>query len=144
MMKTRNHLIVLVLFTLVVCGFTLTAVAQTGTEKSNLYLVVGSEGPGFTSPQEAIQVLEKGILPTFDALLKLQEEKKIIAGGLPIGDRALVMVVKASSNQEVDKMLRSLPAWGALKWKVTALESIAGRAAQEREILGQLKKMIAK
>jgi hypothetical protein len=76
--------------------------------------------------------------------MKLQEEKKIIAGGLPIGDRALVFIVEASSNDEVDKLLRSLPAWGALKWKVTALESFAGRAAQEREILNELKKTTKK
>jgi ABC-type oligopeptide transport system substrate-binding subunit len=143
-MKARTHLFMLVLLTLFVCGFTLTAIAQTGTEQSNLYLVVGSEGPGFTSPQEAVQVLEKGILPTFDAILKLKKEGKIIAGGLPVGDRAMVMIVQASSNQEVDKMLRRLPAWGALKWKVTALESFAGRATQERRILEMLKKTTMK
>ncbi|MFQ5639620.1 MAG: muconolactone Delta-isomerase family protein [bacterium] len=109
-----------------------------------MILVVGSEGPGFTSPQEAIQVLEKGILPTFNAIMKLQKEKKIIAGGLPVGDRAFVFIVEASSNGEVDKLLRSLPAWGALKWKVTALETFAGRAAQERAILNELKKITMK
>ena len=137
---------IIILLTLVVFGFNL-AVAQAqsqAADKSNTYLVVASEGPGFTSPEEAIQILEKGILPTFDALMKLQEEKKIIAGGLPIGDRAFVFIVEASSNDEVDKLLRSLPAWGALKWKVTALESFAGRAAQEREILNELKKTTKK
>ena len=28
------------------------------------YLVTGSEGPGFASPREAIEVLKKEILPT--------------------------------------------------------------------------------
>lgn len=135
---------IIVVLTLVVFGFSLPALAQTKSQGSNTYLVVGSEGPGFTSPEEAIQILEKGILPTFDALMKLQEEKKIIAGGLPIGDRAFVFIVEASSNNELDKLLRSLPAWGALKWKVTALESFAGRAAQEREILNELKKTTMK
>ena len=135
---------IIVVLTLVVFGFSLPALAQTKSQGSNTYLVVGSEGPGFTSPEEAIQILEKGILPTFDALMKLQEEKKIIAGGLPIGDRAFVFIVEASSNNEVDKLLRSLPAWGALKWKVTALESFSGRAAQEREILNELKKTTMK
>ena len=53
---------------------------------------------------------------------------------------AMVMIVKASSNQEVDKMLRGLPALGALKWKVKDLESFAVRAAQERDLLGSSKK----
>ena len=139
---------IIVLLTLIVFGFNLTALAQTKSQAVkkgvNTYLVIGSEGPGFTSPQEAVQILEKGILPTFDAILKLQEEKKIIAGGLPVGDRALVFIVEASSNKEVVKLLRSLPAWGALNWKVTALETFAGRATQEREILDELKKITMK
>ncbi|GAB4377720.1 MAG: hypothetical protein Kow0042_25860 [Calditrichia bacterium] len=118
--------------------------AQPSDAGMNTYLVVGSEGPGFTSPQEAIQILEKGILPTFDILLKWQKEKKIIAGGLPVGARKMVFIMQAASNSEVDKLLRSLPAWGALKWKVTALETLSGRAAQERSVLNDLKKMMPK
>ena len=103
------------------------------------YLVVGAEGPGFASPEEALEVLEKGILPTFDALMQLEEDEKILAGGLPIGDRALVFIAEAASNEELDRMLRSLPAWGVLKWEVSALQTFAGRAEQEREIVEELK-----
>ena len=104
------------------------------------YLVIGSEGPGFTSSEEAVAVLEKGILPTFDVLMKLEAEKKIIAGGLPVADRAFVFILEASSNEEADHLLRGIPAWGALKWKVTPLQSFAGRAAQERDVVTELKK----
>jgi hypothetical protein len=104
------------------------------------YLVVGSEGPGFTSPGEALEVLEKGILPTFDALLKLEADKKIVAGGLPVADRAFVFILEASSNDEVDQILRDIPAWGVLKWKVTPLQSFEGRADKERSIVEALKK----
>jgi hypothetical protein len=103
------------------------------------YLVVGAEGPGFASPEEAVEVLEGGILPTFDALMQLEEDEKILAGGLPIGDRALVFIVEAASNEELDRMLRSIPAWGVLKWEVSALQTFAGRAEQEREIVEELK-----
>ena len=103
------------------------------------YLVVGAEGPGFASPEEALEVLEKGILPTFDALMQLEEDEKILAGGLPIGDRALVFIAEAASNEELDRMLRSIPAWGVLKWDVSALQTFAGRAEQEREIVEELK-----
>ena len=104
------------------------------------YLVTGSEGPGFASPMEAAEVLENIILPTFDALVKLEGDKKILAGGLPVGDRAFVFVVEAASNEEVDRLLRTLPAWGVLKWQVTALQTFAGRAAHEREVVKDLKK----
>ena len=103
------------------------------------YLVVGAEGPGFASPEETVEVLEKGILPTFDALMQLEEDEKILAGGLPIGDRALVFIAEAASNEELDRMLRSIPAWGVLKWEVSALQTFAGRAEQEREIVEELK-----
>jgi hypothetical protein len=104
------------------------------------YLVIGSEGPGFGSPEEAIEVLEKGILPTFDSLMNLEREKKIVAGGLPVGDRSFVFIAEAASNEELDRLLRSIPAWGVLKWKVTPLQSFAGRATQERDEVKKLKK----
>ena len=104
------------------------------------YLVTGSEGPRFGSPQEAIEVLEKGFLPTFDTLMELEAEKKIVAGGLPVGDRSFVFIAESTSNEELDRLLRSIPAWGILNWKVTPLQSFAGRAAQERDEVKKLKR----
>lgn len=104
------------------------------------YLVKGSKGPGFASPEETVEVLENVILPSFDELTKLEADKKILAGGLPVGDRAFVFIVEASSNDEVDQLLRRIPMWGALEWEVTALQTLAGRAAMERGILQDLKK----
>ncbi|HEX9869161.1 MAG TPA: muconolactone Delta-isomerase family protein, partial [Candidatus Tectomicrobia bacterium] len=89
------------------------------------YLVSGSEGPGFASPEEAVEILEEVVLPTFDALMKLEARKKIVAGGLPVGDRAFVFIAEAASNEELDRLLRSLPAWGVLEWRVTPLQSFA-------------------
>lgn len=104
------------------------------------YLVSGSEGPGFASPEEAVEILEEVILPTFDALMKLEAKKKIAAGGLPVGDRAVVFIVEAASNEELDRLLRSIPAWGVLDWHVTPLQSFAGRAAQDRDVVKQFRK----
>jgi hypothetical protein len=104
------------------------------------YLVSGSEGPGFASPEEAVEILEEVVLPTFDALMKLEAQKKIAAGGLPVGDRAFVFIVEAASNEELDRLLRSLSAWGVLEWHVTPLQSFAGRAAQERDLVKRFKK----
>ena len=104
------------------------------------YLVTGSEGPGFASPEEAVEILEEVVLPTFDVLMKLEAQKKIVAGGLPVGDRAFVFIVEVASNEELDRLLRSIPAWGVLEWQVTPLQSFAGRAAQERDVVKQFKK----
>ena len=104
------------------------------------YLVSGSEGPGFASPEEAVEILEEVVIPTFDALMKLEAQKKIAAGGLPVGDRAFIFIVEAASNEELDRLLRSIPAWGVLEWHVTPLQSFAGRAAQERDVVKEFKK----
>jgi len=102
------------------------------------YLVIGSGGPGFASPEEEVAVLKNGILPTFDALMKLEGNKKIIAGGLPVADRSFVFILEAASNEDADQLLRKIPAWGVLQWEVTPLQSFAERAALEREIVKDL------
>jgi len=104
------------------------------------YFVFASGGPGFASPREAEQVLKEVILPSFDMLLKLEAEKKILAGGLPVGDRAFVFIVEATSNDEVDQLLRNIPMWGSLDWEVTPLQTFAGRADMERAAIKTLKK----
>lgn len=107
------------------------------------YLVSASDGPGFISTEETLRVLEDLVLPLFDSLMRLQAEKKILAGGVPLGDRALVFIVDAASHGEVDRMLRSLPMWGQFKWDVIALETFEGRAAQEREFVQRLAQALA-
>ena len=103
------------------------------------YLVVGSGGPGFASSEEALHVLENTILPSFDQLITLENENKILGGGLPVGDRTFVFIVEASSNDELDIMLRNIPMWGSLDWEVTALQTFSGRAEQERKFVDVLK-----
>ena len=57
------------------------------------YLVTGSEGPGFASPEETIGVLEKIVIPSFDALTALESKKVVLVEEsrhrmryLPIGE----------------------------------------------------------
>jgi hypothetical protein len=115
--------------------------AQAAAERQKMkYLVTASEGPGWSTPEEALKVLETGVLPTFDILLKLEAEKRIVAGGLPVGERKLIFILEASSNEEVDQVLRDIPLWGVLKWEVIPLESFDGRAQKERSVLSELKK----
>lgn len=104
------------------------------------YFVSASGGPGFTSPEEALNILEKIVLPSFDTLIKLEGEKKILGGGLAVGERAFVFIVEASSNEELDELLRKIPMWGSLDWEVTPLVSFGSRAATERQAVKELKK----
>jgi hypothetical protein len=104
------------------------------------YFVSASGGPGFVSPEEALKILEKIILPGFEALIKLEGEKKILGGGLPVGERSFVFIMEASSNEELDEVLRTIPMWGSLDWEVTPLTSFAARAAKERQVVKEIKK----
>jgi hypothetical protein len=114
--------------------------AGTGPAFAEQFLVVASQGPGYASPAEALTVLDQMIVPTFDALLKLQADKKIVAGGLPVGDRAFAFILEAASNAEADEILRNLPAWPLLDWEVTPLQSFKARADKERGVVAELKK----
>ena len=106
------------------------------------YLVVASEGPGFAMPEEAVEILQDTVLPTFKELIELEKGKRIIAGGLPVGDRSFVFIAEAKSNDELDQMLRRLPMWGELEWEVTALQTFSGRAKQERQAIRELKRIL--
>jgi len=99
------------------------------------YLVTGSGGPGFVSLDEAIPLLENIVHPTFDQLAELEAAGKILAGGLPVGERSLVFIIDVASNDEADKLIQSLPMWGTLEWEVVPLQDFSKRSAQEKTFI---------
>jgi hypothetical protein len=103
------------------------------------YLVEGTRGPLPPSPEQALALLEETVLPHFEYMIRMKAEGKILAGGVPVGDRAFVCIIEASSNDEADRIVRDMPAWGLLEWKVTPLQSIEARAEMERKVVQALK-----
>ena len=103
------------------------------------YLVEGARGPLPPSPEQAIALLEGMVIPHFEYLIRLKAEGKMLAGGVPVGDRAFVCIIEAASNDEADRIIRDMPVWGLLEWKVTPLQSIEARAEKERKIVQELK-----
>jgi muconolactone delta-isomerase len=103
------------------------------------YLVEGARGPLPPSPEQAIALLEGTVIPHFEHMIRLRAEGKILAGGVPIGDRAFVFIIEAGSNDEADRIVRDMPAWGLLEWKVTPLQSVEARAEMERKVVQALK-----
>lgn len=81
------------------------------------YLVEGARGPLPPSPEQAITLLEGTVIPHFEYVIRLKTEGKILAGGVPVGDRAFVFIIEATSNDEADRIVRDMPAWGLLEWK---------------------------
>lgn len=101
------------------------------------YLVSGTSGPGFQSPDEAKQLLEGVVHPSFVRIQQLEAEGKISASGLPIGDRTIIFVLEAASHSEADSIIQSMPIWPLLEWEVVALQSVGDRMAQEKQLLAQ-------
>ncbi len=96
--------------------------------------------PGALLPKEQyIQMLENIIIPSLEAVSKLESENKIMAAGVLSGARAGVFILEAESNEEVTQLLLSLPFWGLLKWKVLPLDSFGNRANQYRDLVELLK-----
>ena len=87
------------------------------------YLVLGSNGPTGTTIEDMIEILEDLVLPGLEALINLESENTVLAGGVPVSERGVVFIIDARSNEELDQVLRGLPLWGILEWQVTPLQS---------------------
>ena len=103
------------------------------------YLVIGEfiDRGQMMSPKETQEMANQVIFPSLDRLAKWDAENKI-SGGVYLAERKGVFLVEASSNEEVDKMILSLPFWGLLKWEVYPLNSYADRLAYEKMMVKEM------
>jgi hypothetical protein len=106
-----------------------------------LYLVIGEYvDPGaMLPPQGVVQIVENAVLPSFEAMAKLQDQKKILAGGIYSGDRKGAFILDVADNDEANRVMMSLPFWGLVKWTLTPLQSFRERASDEGKLIAQLK-----
>jgi hypothetical protein len=93
-------------------------------------------------PEQLLGIMRQWVTPSIDALINLKSEGKIIAGGVRVGERALVLIFEAESNEELDSILQRLPLWGLAKWKVTPLENLEGRNARDRQFTDELEQSL--
>jgi muconolactone delta-isomerase len=116
-----------------------------GKEQARMQYLVTEEliDPGpLLPPDQLVGIMRQFVLPSMDALINLQSEGKIVAGGVRVGERALVLIFEAESNEELDSILQRLPLWGLGKWKVTPLENLEGRTARDRRFIEQLEQSL--
>jgi hypothetical protein len=76
-------------------------------------LVEGARGPLPSSAEQPIALLEGTVIPHFEHVIRLKAEGKILAGGLPVGDRAFVFIIEAPTNDKADRIVRDMPAWAS-------------------------------
>jgi hypothetical protein len=122
----------------IVAGLTLMQEPATAQGGSSLYLVEfeASEAGAPTTRDQAIELLDKTIVPSLESLSK---DARVVAGGLYVGARAGAFVVNAKSHDEVTELVRALPCWGVWSWKVKPLESFSHRAGLEKKVVEGLK-----
>jgi len=89
-----------------------------------------------TNREQTIELLDKLVIPTLESLGK---DGKVRAGGIAGGTLAGAFVVGAKSKDEVTELVRALPAWGIMQWKVTPLETFAHRADLEKKVVQGLR-----
>lgn len=85
------------------------------------------------APQQLLGMYRTAVLPGHEALINLKSEGKILAGGYPIGERAIAFVVESDSPKELDSLLMEIPFWGITKTKVTPLQDLEDRRDQDRQ-----------
>ena len=95
--------------------------------------------PPVASPQQAVQFMEQMVIPETETMMKLEAERKILAGGHMVGRRGGAFIMETASNEELNRLLMSLPLWHLCKVEVTPLGSFEDQAAQVRQQLERLK-----
>ena len=103
-----------------------------------LYLVTGEwvEDPA-ASAEEFPTLWEHMVRPSLEALSKMADDKKM--GGVFAGQRMGVVIIDASSHEELGKTLAGLPFWSRLTWNVMPLESYRSAIERDRKAMENLK-----
>jgi len=108
------------------------------------YLVKGEfieETNASKTPEQMAIFAQQIVKPSLEALWKHVEEKRVV-GGVVAGARESAFIIDADSNEEVGRILRGLPFWGASRWTVTPLQSFQSAIDQNREAMERMRPMV--
>ena len=99
--------------------------------------------PGPLLPiQQYAGMMRQAVLPGHEALKTLKSQGEILAGGFPVGERAIALIVESDSPNELDALLEFIPFWGIVKTKVTPLQDFEDRHEQDRQFAKQLEQTL--
>ena len=106
------------------------------------FLVMGKaiEYGGPMNPQDFIMVAENVFLPSIQMIKQWEDNKKIV-GGLPVGQRAGVMIIESASAEELAEKMQSLPFWALNTWEVIPLQSFESGVENVKRQIANAKKM---
>ena len=99
--------------------------------------------PGPLLPtQQYVGMMRQAVLPGHEVLKTLKSEGSIVAGGFPVGERAIALIVESNSPKELDALLQGIPFWGITKTKVTPLQNFEDRHDQDRQGTEQMEQSL--
>src|SRR4028119_497068 len=67
--------------------------------------------------------IRKTVLPCLEALTALKAQGRVLAGGYPSGQRSIVLIVEADSEEGVLEVLERVPCWDASATAVARLHA---------------------
>lgn len=79
------------------------------------------------------RLLQGAVIPSLGILAELEKKGTVLGGGVAIGARHSAVIMQASSNEELSRILQSLPFWSLMTFDITPLQSFADRAEQESQ-----------
>jgi muconolactone delta-isomerase len=69
-------------------------------------------------------IVREAILPTVEALIPLQVQGGLVTGGYLVGERTMVFVFEADSEEEVRQVLEDLPLSGIVTPNIKPMRSL--------------------
>jgi hypothetical protein len=70
------------------------------------------------------RIVREAILPSVEALIPLRAARKLVTGGYLLGERTMVFVFEADSEEEVRQMLDELPLSRVAKADIRRMRSL--------------------
>ncbi len=67
--------------------------------------------------------IRKTVLPSLEALTALKAQGRVLAGGYPSGQRSIMLIVEADSEEGVLEMLERVPCWDVSATDVARLHA---------------------
>ena len=65
------------------------------------------------------------ILPSVEALTRLQKEGKVVSGGYPVGGRpAIVLLIEADTERDLYELLEDLPLWEQVEVEARRMQGL--------------------
>jgi muconolactone delta-isomerase len=77
-------------------------------------------------------IVREAILPSVEALIPLRTQGRLITGGYLVGERTMVFVFEADSEEEVREVLDDLPLSGVATPKVRRMRALGEMHSLEK------------